>query len=773
MPNYDEQKQILTALSLPQGLIDSYIASMKAYQENYDRLNRKDAHGLPYVLTAADYDQLFTLYVNAMTSADDLMTAAESRADASHPIPDFLDQEHLKLMKDYSTMKAVCEKKENVPLELALHHKKHLVYFGNSFDGETLGAMSSSRHVIQLQDGEGKLRLGVFTPAKRYSKNVLAHPQNRDQRNMSNIGIVPNERIDSRNAAMYDIAKLLGRKDLIAKSEDISIEVQGKVLEGNFMDYVSGTDSGRITSAEDSPIKHVDMNDYHTDRAKVDALDLSIIDYICLNLDRHVGNMIYRYETDSQGKTKLNGLVGIDNDMSFGAFMLKPEKHATRLQPLNKTLVITESMARHVMALTPAELRGTLSNYAFSQKAIKRSLERLNAVQTRIRNGRELSDRLKKPELTDDEKAFLNDPIQYADDHQLKEIMVVVPDAHVDKVDIDNIGKHTGYYEPGNTEPTHSGVCNVVKALHNESTLQRLINSNDHKELTNPTPASRPGIPLVMDVRGISRTLSRSLADSVNTFSREIEKNPERGAKIQPITETLRGMFRLTETMKRDDLTPSDNDLNRFSALSQTLKDQCRDFLEQNQADPDMAPVVKSVQSLQTKTADFAPRLRDAQEKEVLEMNVRLAKEAGIINIMAMEMGQAANHLRELRQQEPVNREELVSAAAKAIYMEALNSNMKRIGVDTVGLMLEQDIMAKNMTKLLPKTKEYFEEINPSEETLHRMLNDPDYTKDLLNGFRLYVQLTNKPEPAPRKEAAPEQTREARAEATYGGLGLN
>ena len=43
---------------------------------------------------------------------------------------------------------------------------------------------------------------------------------------------------------------------------------------------------------------------------------MQIIDYICLNTDRHGANMMYHFSNDNP--PKFLGVTGIDNDNSFG-----------------------------------------------------------------------------------------------------------------------------------------------------------------------------------------------------------------------------------------------------------------------------------------------------------------------------------------------------------------------------------------------------------------------------------------------------------------------
>ena len=47
-------------------------------------------------------------------------------------------------------------------------------------------------------------------------------------------------------------------------------------------------------------------------------MNLQVLDYICGNIDRHPGNILYQFGEDKNGKAVLKGICGIDNDTSFG-----------------------------------------------------------------------------------------------------------------------------------------------------------------------------------------------------------------------------------------------------------------------------------------------------------------------------------------------------------------------------------------------------------------------------------------------------------------------
>jgi len=67
-------------------------------------------------------------------------------------------------------------------------------------------------------------------------------------------------------------------------------------------------------------------------------VELQIIDYLCLNVDRHPGNLMYQVNQEGI----ITGIQGIDNDSSFGRRRCSQIENA-------KLKVISKSMADKVM----------------------------------------------------------------------------------------------------------------------------------------------------------------------------------------------------------------------------------------------------------------------------------------------------------------------------------------------------------------------------------------------------------------------------------------
>ena len=202
--------------------------------------------------------------------------------------------------------------------------------------------------------------------------------------NSSILGIEEGSRVDSRNTAMSAVAKLLGAPGLIAGSENMKfVNEKGEVVEGTFMEEAEGIDlmdgGENLKMVNDHPFEGPDS--YKGIRQMA---DLQVLDYICGNVDRHQGNLFYK--TDANGDVV--GVQGIDNDSSFGRFAHKDnEKHV--LPDPDEMNVISASMSKKVMKLTPAMLKYALRGRGLTEEELDFAAKRLENMQTAIKNGRD------------------------------------------------------------------------------------------------------------------------------------------------------------------------------------------------------------------------------------------------------------------------------------------------------------------------------------------------------------------------------------------------
>lgn len=189
-----------------------------------------------------------------------------------------------------------------------------------------------------------------------------------------NLELTDGTRLDQRNSAMSAAAEMLGIGQLLARSDNMRFRGEdGAVVEGSFMDFGKGLD------LDAHPEQSVHMNDHPlSDAAKrnrllKDIADLQILDLICLNVDRHEGNVMYRVDQ----KGFINGLQGIDNDSSMGLRYLREDE-------IGKCRVVSKSMADKLMRMTPGELRFGLRGLGLSEEELSAAEDRLDQVRTNI-----------------------------------------------------------------------------------------------------------------------------------------------------------------------------------------------------------------------------------------------------------------------------------------------------------------------------------------------------------------------------------------------------
>jgi len=148
-----------------------------------------------------------------------------------------------------------------------------------------------------------------------------------------------NSVVEERNAAMSVVCDMLGAPNLLARSVKMQITNNGKTMEGVFMEFAEGCDINSIK--DDSPLNRINEASMQNPEALDSIATLQVEDFICGNVDRHAGNMFYKFEETENGP-RCTGVTGIDNDCSFGK--LPPSEYASDLRTTgtNHMLVLGE-----------------------------------------------------------------------------------------------------------------------------------------------------------------------------------------------------------------------------------------------------------------------------------------------------------------------------------------------------------------------------------------------------------------------------------------------
>jgi len=184
-------------------------------------------------------------------------------------------------------------------------------------------------------------------------------------------------RLDQRNSAMSVVAGLLGAGTLLARSDSMRcIDKDGQVIEGTFMDFAKGVDMRNDVSL----IRHIGDDPMGSDANKNKVIrqiaDLQIIDYICLNTDRHEGNIMY--QVDNEGH--FTGIQAFDNDSSFGP-------RGQTLSAGRNLRVISRSMADKVNGTSPEMLRFALRGRGLTADEVNASVSRMEHLKDLMMTG--------------------------------------------------------------------------------------------------------------------------------------------------------------------------------------------------------------------------------------------------------------------------------------------------------------------------------------------------------------------------------------------------
>ena len=154
------------------------------------------------------------------------------------------------------------------------------------------------------------------------------------------------ERIEMRNVAMSEVGDVLGVPNLLARSTTAKVELSGKVVEGVFMEEAEGVDLGKVKpGTAPAAITEAMAPEVFNTKGLKDLADIQILDFICMNRDRHRKNMFYKFDDLETDHPKFTGVQGIDNDYAFGTDVPKDDQDINYLAALKDIKVISASMA--------------------------------------------------------------------------------------------------------------------------------------------------------------------------------------------------------------------------------------------------------------------------------------------------------------------------------------------------------------------------------------------------------------------------------------------
>ena len=263
------------------------------------------------------------------------------------------------------------------------------------------------------------------------------------------LGLEPGENIDNRNSAMSSVANLLGVGDLLAKSKQLAVKMPDNHYEtGTFMEFAKGKDINRLPAIDEMRVATIEA--YEGKEVKEQLANLQALDYICGNVDRHLGNMLYQFDPNTH---KLTGIKGIDNDASFFRRQLGSTSNLGQLPSLNNLGFMDKKMADKILSLDEGMLGASLHGYGLNEVEIAAAWERVQNLQQAI------------------QQAPLYDPEKGKDPNAS---LTLVNSEDWDKLSLNELRKGNNYFEKINSAQnlaTHGEI--LTQKIKQESELNK------------------------------------------------------------------------------------------------------------------------------------------------------------------------------------------------------------------------------------------------------------------------------------------------------------
>lgn len=204
------------------------------------------------------------------------------------------------------------------------------------------------------------------------------------QTQMQQAFIEENSNLDQRNSAMSEVANLLHCSNLLAPSENMTMLIDGKPVKGTFMKMAEGVDVLNMPK-EGDPVASYSDEAYLQPEMYKSYADLQTLDWICGNIDRHMGNIIFQFDTKDEKHPKVSAFQGIDNDLSFGLI----SSTMNQMSDPNNMIVISEAMANTILKLEKPMLEHALLAYDLSEKEVEAAWNRVELLKNAIEKGKE------------------------------------------------------------------------------------------------------------------------------------------------------------------------------------------------------------------------------------------------------------------------------------------------------------------------------------------------------------------------------------------------
>ena len=374
--NYDPSQ----LLSLPQLLESARAKTLLLGNQEMDRLGGAQNSRIPLSLESADGKKCRAVYTRATYA--DLQHRIDRALKRARDSEECTEKGKEQLDKLYENMRAFAAK--NNPDFANLDNSLLFLYVAEQFT--TTRGKRSYFNPVMFGDEMGIDVNEVGWDNLISFGHVIEKIQEStsDSINTVSLRVKEGARIDSRSSAMSAVATLFGRPQLLARSSNMRfVDQKGRTLEGTVMDFSDGIDLNReyevFKQVSDDPFSGPDQ-----DKLLKQIADLQVIDYVCGNIDRHAGNLMYL--TDDNGK--ITGIQGIDNDSSFANRYTGKENY-NRLVGTDNMNCITKSMADKILNMDASMLKFTLRGRGLSEAELSYSVRRLSDLKKAIKDGKE------------------------------------------------------------------------------------------------------------------------------------------------------------------------------------------------------------------------------------------------------------------------------------------------------------------------------------------------------------------------------------------------
>lgn len=196
-------------------------------------------------------------------------------------------------------------------------------------------------------------------------------------------GISAGSEMSKRNVATSRMAHMLGMDGNVAFAENVTVVDNGVEMKGSFMATAKGYDSRSTSGMEFLAEKEFDLTSPSLQR---DINRMQVFDMLCGQVDRHGGNFFYQVDANPvNGKYKITGLQGIDNDMSFGLINL--DRWKSQMTPIKELNLIDEDLLQSLRELTPEKVEYTMGEMLNKQE-VDAVITRRNQILSHVDAGK-------------------------------------------------------------------------------------------------------------------------------------------------------------------------------------------------------------------------------------------------------------------------------------------------------------------------------------------------------------------------------------------------